>query len=105
MSVPTAASVTHTTPLWPCAGLHFAQPVIDYTEINSLAETLEESQKKVMIHLSKCVKLRDQEVYDHSGVVNPQDVDDLIETAEQLREEVLSWLKANHPDLYPTGYA
>ena len=53
-----------------------------------------------MIFLSACTKKRGQEVYTHAGVVDPRDVDDLLETAKQLREDVLSWLKADHPRLY-----
>jgi hypothetical protein len=48
--------------------------------------------------------MRAQEVYDRTGVVDPRDVADLIETAHQLRAVILSWLKANHPELDPEGY-
>src|SRR4051812_37006345 len=73
-------------------------------EINSLIYTLGSQQKNQMILLSRCSKLRGQEVYDRTGVVAPRDVDDLVEAAKQLRTDVLSWLKANHPALYPEGY-
>jgi hypothetical protein len=48
--------------------------------------------------------MRAQEVYDRTGVADPRDVADLIDTAQQLRADVLAWLKANHPELYPEGY-
>jgi hypothetical protein len=73
-------------------------------EINSLELTLGDSHKNVTVFLSTCARKRGQEVYQHAGVVEQRDVDDLIEAAKQLRADVLSWLKANHPDLYPGDY-
>jgi hypothetical protein len=71
-----------------------------YREINSIVYTLGDSQKDIQIFLSACTKKRGQEVYTHAGVVDPRDVDDLLETAKQLREDVLSWLKTDHPHLF-----
>jgi hypothetical protein len=73
-------------------------------EINSLVFALESEYKNIMIFFSHCSKLRGQEVYDHTGVVDPRDIDDLVQTAKQLRLDVLSWLKTNHSTLYPEGY-
>jgi hypothetical protein len=73
-------------------------------EINSLVYTMGNEKKDEMIFLSKCSRIRGQEVYDRTGVADPRDVADLVETAKQLRLDVLSWLKADHPDLYPEGY-
>jgi hypothetical protein len=73
-----------------------------YREINSIVYTVGESQKNIQIFLSACTKKRGQEVYTHAGVVDPQDVDDLVETAKQLREDVLFWIKADHPHLFPS---
>jgi hypothetical protein len=72
-----------------------------YREINSLVLTLGDSQKDVYIFLSACTKKRGQEMYTDAGVVDPRDVDDLLQTAKQLRDDVLSWLKTDHPHLYP----
>jgi hypothetical protein len=73
-------------------------------EINSLIYTLGNEHKTKMLFLSQCSKLRGQEFYDRAGVVDPRAVEDLVETAKQLRTDVLSWLKGNHPDLFPEGY-
>ena len=73
-------------------------------EINSIVYTLGNEHQEKMIFLSRCSRLRGQEAYDHTGVVDPRDVDDLVQMARQLRDDILSWLKANHPDLYPAGY-
>ena len=76
-----------------------------YREINSITLTLGDTQKDLQTFLSMCTKKRGQEVYTHAGVIDPRDVDDLLEAATQLRLDVLAWLKANHPGLYPTGYS
>jgi hypothetical protein len=75
-----------------------------YREINSLVYTLGDSHKETYIFLSACTKKRGQEVYTHAGVIDRRDVDDLLQTAKQLRDDVLSWLKADHRHLYPEGY-
>jgi hypothetical protein len=69
-------------------------------EINSLIHTMGKPQQEVMVFLSRCSRSRALEVYDHAGVVGAEDVDDLIATAKQLRNDVLAWLKAEHPNLY-----
>jgi hypothetical protein len=72
-----------------------------YREINSLVYTLGESHKDTQTFLSTCTKKRGQEVYTHAGVIDPRDVDDLLETAIQLRTDVISWLKTDYPSGYP----
>jgi len=69
--------------------------------INSLEFTLGETCKQTMIHLSKSSKLRHTSLYDHAGVVQKQDADDLLETARQLRADVLNWLRSQHSNLLP----
>jgi hypothetical protein len=71
--------------------------------INSLEFTLGGGQKTTLIHLSKSSKLRHTSMYDHAGVVEKQDADDLLEAARRLREEVLNWLRSQHPTLVPRG--
>jgi hypothetical protein len=72
--------------------------------INSLEFTLGEAHRATLIHLSKSSKLRHLTLYDHAGVVQKQDADDLLEAARQLRSEVINWLRAQHPTLVPGGY-
>lgn len=71
--------------------------------INSLEFTLGEGHKATLIHLSKSSKLRHMSLYDHAGVVQKQDADDLIEAARQLRTDVLNWLRSQHSSLLPSG--
>jgi hypothetical protein len=72
--------------------------------INSLEFTLGEGHKGTLIHLSKGSKLRHTTLYDQAGVIQKTDADDMLEAARQLRADVLSWLRAQHPNLVPSGY-
>jgi len=72
--------------------------------INSLEHTLGSSQKETLIHLSKSSKLRHTSLYDHAGVAQKVDADDLLRAAQQLRTEVLAWLRVKHSTLLPSGY-
>src|SRR5437667_12741398 len=71
--------------------------------INSLEFTLGEGHKATLIHISKSSKLRHTSLYDHAGVIQKQDADDLLETARHLRADVLDWLRSQHPGLVPSG--
>jgi len=37
--------------------------------------------------------------YDEVGGASESDVDELIEFVKDLRDEVMNWLKKNHPEL------
>src|SRR5437879_3496046 len=72
--------------------------------ISSLEFTLGDIHKETSIHLSTSSKLRHTSLYDHAGVVQKQDADDLLEAARQLRTKVLNWLRSHHRNLLPSGY-
>jgi hypothetical protein len=46
-------------------------------------------------------RLRGQAMYDRAEVVRLGDAEELAETARDLRASVLSWIKREHPNLYP----
>ena len=69
--------------------------------INSLELTLGESFREVANHILKSSKLRHASLYDFAGVVQKQDARELLAGAQQLRSEVVSWLRAKHPKLLP----
>jgi hypothetical protein len=69
-------------------------------EINSLVYTLGNQYREQMILFSQYSKKRAQEVYDRTGVVELEDVRDLIDTAERLHIDILAWLKGSHSELY-----
>src|SRR6266478_526584 len=55
--------------------------------INSLELTLGGTHKETLIHISKSSKLRHISLYDHAGVVQKEDADDLLDAARQLRTD------------------
>ncbi len=67
--------------------------------INSLEHTLGQSQAENVVYFSRCSQQRSQGLYDRAGVVEQKDADDLLNSARQLKTDVLAWLKANHPQL------
>jgi hypothetical protein len=69
--------------------------------INSLEFTLGPTHRETMYFLSTCARQRGQLEYDRAGVVDSAQAQELIETAVELREEVIAWLKAQHADLLP----
>ena len=72
--------------------------------INSLEYSLGTQHKANVAYLLACSAQRNQTLYDRAGVVTEQDAKDLLQTAQQLRNEVLARLRAEHPKLLPKGY-
>lgn len=71
--------------------------------IESLRFTLGPKWSEMATYLSRCNQKRSQAVYDHVGVVESEDVTELIEAIDELRTDVINWLKVNHPLLVPPG--
>lgn len=71
--------------------------------IESLPWTLGKKWSETADHIERCSRLRGQAIYDRIDVVSEEDADDLLDTAKQLRADVVNWLKANHPAMVPPG--
>lgn len=69
--------------------------------IDSLRHTLGDQWAEMSDHIERCSRLRGQAMYDRIGVVSEVDAQDLINTARQLRTDVISWLTSHHPELLP----
>lgn len=69
--------------------------------IDSLPYTLGERWKEVADYIERCSRQRGIAMYERIDVVSNEDADDLLNKAEQLRREVINWLKTNHPKLVP----
>lgn len=69
--------------------------------IKSLPYTLGEKWSGTADHIENCSKMRGQAMYQRIDVVSQQDADDLLETASQLRDGVIAWLKRDHSELVP----
>jgi hypothetical protein len=69
--------------------------------IDSLRHTLGSEWAETADHIERCSRLRGQAVYERVGVVSNKDATDLLDTAKQLRKDVIEWLKGNYPELGP----
>ena len=50
-------------------------------------------------YLDSCRKKRNIVEYDQIGAVSENDVEELITFIAELRDEVMNWLRENHPEL------
>jgi hypothetical protein len=80
------------------------EPGHDSLWINSLEFTLGAAHSSTILLLSKSSTLRHLSLYNQAGVVQKQDADDLLQTARQLRADVLNWLRSQHSALIPIRY-
>ena len=69
-----------------------------YYTIESLSLTLA-LDSKLVHRLHAFSKKRSISSYDVTGTISEQELREMIELAEDLRQRVEEWLKANHPEL------
>lgn len=67
--------------------------------IDALPLILGESRKDDAAYLDACRIKRNEVEYNTAGVATEANVDELLMFTTTLREDVLGWLKTNHPEL------
>jgi hypothetical protein len=70
-----------------------------YRTLAALPEILGEAKKPDAEYLDDCRKKRNIVEYEYVGGASGPDADELIEFVKDLRDEVIAWLKKNHPEL------
>lgn len=70
-----------------------------YRTIQALPLILGKGRKADVQYLDVCRSKRNIVEYDQIGTVSNQDADELIEFCGELKEDVLTWLQKNHPEL------
>jgi len=80
-------------------GYRPAHELQHYRTLASLPEILGEAKKADAEYLDDCRKKRNIVEYDEVGGASESDVDELIEFVKDLRDDVMNWLKKNHPEL------
>ncbi len=70
-----------------------------YRTLAALPEILGEAKKADAKYLDDCRKKRNIVEYEYVGGASGPDADELIEFVKDLRDEVIAWLKKNHPEL------
>lgn len=76
-----------------------------YRTIQCLPIILGEDRKNDAAYLEACRSRRNRVEYDYVGGVSEDDVEELIAFTGSLRQDVLSWLRANHPEYLPPAAA
>ena len=70
-----------------------------YRTLAALPEILGEAKKADAEYLDDCRKKRNVVEYDDVGGASELDADELIGFVKEFKEEVIAWLKKNHPEL------
>lgn len=74
-----------------------------YRTIQCLAIILGEGRQDDAAYLDACRSKRNRVEYDYVGGASEDDVEELLAFTKSLREDVLSWLRAKHPEYLPAG--
>lgn len=72
-----------------------------YRTIQALPEIFGPGRKADADYLDACRIKRNTVEYDHAGGATKMDALELIDFTRELRQAVIAWLRANHPDLCP----
>ncbi|MDP2967674.1 MAG: hypothetical protein Q8P64_00490 [Deltaproteobacteria bacterium] len=70
-----------------------------YRTLASLPEILGDARKVDAEYLDDCRKKRNIVEYDDVGGASESDADELVGFVKDFRDEVITWLKKNHPEL------
>jgi hypothetical protein len=70
--------------------------------IDSLRHTLGEAYAETTDYIERCSRQRGQAMYERIDVVSNEDAGELLDSARQLQEDVILWLKTNYPALVPS---
>ena len=54
-------------------------------------------------HLDNCRSKRNLTDYDRAGEIAEAEAEEILAEARAFRTQLLEWLRANHPELLPTG--
>jgi uncharacterized protein (UPF0332 family) len=71
-----------------------------YRTLAALPEILGEAKKADAEYLDDCRKKRNIVEYDYVGGASESDADELIVFVKEFRDEVITWLKKKHPNLF-----
>jgi hypothetical protein len=69
--------------------------------LECLRFTIGLSQQEVDF-LDSCRRKRHTAVYEQVGAISDREADEMIELARRLRAEVRSWIRKEHPDVWPS---
>lgn len=71
-----------------------------YRSIKAMPLILGSHRKEDAEYMNTCRAKRNIVEYDYTGATSENDVTEIIEFAEELKNEVINWLKSSHPEFY-----
>ncbi len=74
-----------------------------WTTSRALPMTMGEALGDVAEYLDTCRVKRNLGTYDRGGGITESELDELLTAMVDLMPRVMAWLKANHPELLPSG--
>lgn len=78
------------------SGFRSEKNLAHYRTLQSLPLILGERHKPNADYLDTCRKKRNETEYDFAGNISQDEADELISFCEELKLEVIKWLKKNH---------
>jgi hypothetical protein len=97
-SIAFAAAIRAATAALAAAGYRPSRDNHHFRVVQSLALTIE-ADEYLIDELDLFRRKRNISTYERIGIVSTHDALQMIELAERIRDEVLAWLRENHPDL------
>ncbi|HAQ61717.1 TPA: hypothetical protein DCR49_06940 [Candidatus Delongbacteria bacterium] len=83
-----------------CEGYKPDRTAAHYRSIQSLPLIMGEEKKDDATYLNSCRAKRNMVEYDSTGGATYREAEELISFVEDLKEDLISWLKNNHPEYY-----
>ena len=80
-------------------GYRLSHELQHYRTLAALPEILGEVKKPDAEYLDLCRKKRNIVEYDYVGGASESDAEELIGFVKEFKDEVIAWLKKNHPEL------
>jgi len=74
-----------------------------YRVIQALPLVMGEGFSSIAAYLDNCRRKRNVSEYDAVGRISQKEVEDLLQTVQQLKVQVEIWLKENYPELCGQG--
>jgi hypothetical protein len=81
-------------------GYRASRELQHYRTLAALPEILGEAKKVDAEYLDDCRKKRNIVEYDYVGGASESDADELIVFVKEFRDEIITWLKKKHPELF-----
>ena len=98
LSIAYNAALQAATAALAASGYRAGREAQNYRVIESLAHTIK-ADRTLISELDRFRKKRNITGYERAGAVSEQEAKEMIGLARKLRDEVMRWLRMNHPEL------